>query len=324
VTALRPPQTGKAVKTFLTRRIISGLLSLAGATFIVFVISVGADDPLLLYAKPGGYGVDPAQLEVLRTKLGLDKPVVVQWAYWIGRAAKGDLGRSIFDERPITEKIGQRIGATLKLGVAAWVFATLLGVPLGVLAAVKRGTPWDYVGRFFALFGQAIPNFWLGIVLVLIFAVRLDWLPSSTAGEGFISIRHMVLPVVVLGTSTAAGYLRITRSAMLEVLDSEFIKLARAKGVMHQWVIWKHAFRNALIPPLTVSAVLLTAFITGSVVTETVFAWPGLGRLAVDAVSQNDFPLVTGITLMFVTAWVVMNFLVDLAYAYVDPRIRLA
>lgn len=311
------------MRAFLARRLVSSLLSLAGATFIVFVISVGADDPLLLYAKPGGYGVSPEQVQALKEKLGLDKPVVVQWALWLGRAAKGDLGQSIFDERPVTRKIGDRIGATLKLGIASWVFATALGVPLGVLAAVRRGSLLDYVGRSVALFGQAIPSFWLGIILVLIFAVRLDWLPSSTAGEGFISVRHMVLPVVVLGMSTAAGYLRITRSAMLEVLDSEFVKLARAKGVTNQWIIWKHAFRNALIPPLTVSAVLLTGFITGSVVTETVFAWPGLGRLAVDSVSNNDFPLVTGITLIFVSAWVVMNFLVDLAYAYVDPRIRL-
>lgn len=311
------------MKSFLTRRLVSAILSLAGATFIVFVISVGADDPLLLYAKPGGYGVAPEQVEALKKKLGLDKPVVVQWALWLSRAARGDLGRSIFDERPVSQKIGERVGVTIKLGISAWIFATLIGVPIGVLAAVKRGSVWDYVGRFFALFGQAIPNFWLGIVLVLIFAVRLDLLPSSTVGEGFYSPRHYLLPVFVLSISTAAGYLRITRSAMLEVLDSEFVKLARSKGVNQTFIVWKHAFRNALIPPLTVSAVLLTGFMTGSVVIETVFALPGIGSLAVNSVQNNDFPLVTGITLMFVSAWVVMNFLVDLAYAYVDPRIRL-
>lgn len=312
------------MRRFLLRRFISAVLSLIGATFIVFVISIGADDPLLLYAKPGGYGVSPEQVQALKEKLGLDKPIVVQYTLWFARAAKGDLGKSIFDERDVSKKIAERIGATLKLGVASWIFATLLGVPLGVLAAVKRGSGWDYLGRFVALFGQAIPNFWLGIVLVLIFTVRLDWLPSSTAGEGFISIKHMIMPVVVLGTSTAAGYLRITRSAMLEVLDAEFIKLARSKGVGNSLIVWKHAFRNALIPPLTVSAILLTGFITGSVVTETVFAWPGLGRLAVDSVAANDFPLVTGITLIFVAAWVLMNFAADLMYAIVDPRIRLS
>lgn len=312
------------MRRFLFRRFISAVLSLIGATFIVFVISVGADDPLLLYAKPGGYGVSDEQIQALKEKLGLDKPIVVQYTLWIARAAKGDLGKSIFDERDVSKKIAERIGATLKLGVASWIFATLLGIPLGVLAAIKRGTGWDYFGRFVALFGQAIPNFWLGIVLVLIFTVRLDLLPSSTAGEGFISVRHMIMPVVVLGTSTAAGYLRITRSAMLEVLDAEFIKLARSKGVGGSLIVWKHAFRNALIPPLTVSAILLTGFITGSVVTETVFAWPGLGRLAVDSVAANDFPLVTGITLIFVAAWVLMNFVADLLYAVVDPRIRLS
>lgn len=312
------------MNAFLLRRAIAGILSLLGATFIVFGITQMSEDPLNLYAKPGGYGVTPEQEEALRKKLGIDKPIPVQYVLWVGRALRGDLGNSILDELPVTSKIQQRIGITLKLGVLAWMLATVIGVPMGILAAVKRGSIWDYIGRIFALAGQAIPGFWLGIMMILLFAVTLGWLPSAGKGEGFISWRHMVMPVTVLGTATAAGYLRITRSAMLEVMDSEFVKLARAKGVSNNWVIWKHTLRNALIPPLTVSAVLMAGFITGSVITEQVFAIPGLGRLAIDAVNMKDFPVISGVTLLFVTIWVIMNFVTDILYVVIDPRIRLS
>lgn len=311
------------MRSYIALRLISSLVSILGASFIVFSISIISDDPLLLYAKPGGHGTTPEQLEALSEKLGLDRPVVVQWFIWVGNAARGNLGNSLLDERPVTDKIGERVSATLKLGIASWIFASLLGVPLGVIAAVKRGSPWDYVARGIALFGDAIPNFWLGIMLITIFAVQLQWLPVATSGPGFLSIPHLILPMVVLGSATAAGYVRITRSSMLEVLDSEFVRLARAKGVSNERAIWKHALRNALIPPLTISSVLFAGFITGSVLTETVFAWPGLGRLAVDAVNNNDFALITGITMFFVVIWVITNFITDLLYMWVDPRIRL-
>jgi peptide/nickel transport system permease protein len=290
------------MKTFLVRRFFAGIVSLLGATFLVFGISQTANDPLLLYAKPGGYGVSPEQVQALKEKLGIDRPVPVQYGLWLGRTLRGDLGNSILDEIPVTQKLRDRIPATLKLGIASWIVATLIGVPLGVLSAVKRATVWDYMGRGFALFGQAVPNFWLGIMLVLVFSVQLGWLPSATAGDGFLSI---------------------TRSAMLEVLDSEYVKMARIKGAGSSIVIWKHAFRNALIPPLTVSATLFAAFLTGALVIEQVFAWPGLGSLAVQAVFNIDFPLLSGITLFFVTVWVTINFLTDVAYVLIDPRIRL-
>ncbi len=309
---------------YLIFRIISSIISVVGASFIVFSVSVVSDDPLLLYAKPGGHGTTQEQLDALSAKLGLDRPVVVQWAIWMGNALSGDLGESLLDERPVTDKISERVGASLKLGIASWIFASLLGIPLGVIAAVKRGSPWDYLARGIALFGTAIPNFWLGIMLITVFSVQLQWLPVATSGPGFLSIPHLILPMVVLGTATAAGYVRITRSSMLEVLDSEFLRLARAKGVTHQRAIWKHALRNALIPPLTISSELFAGFITGSVLVETVFAWPGLGRLAIDAVNNNDFALVTGVTMFFVVIWVVTNLITDIAYLWVDPRIRLA
>lgn len=299
------------------------MLSLLGATFIVFGITQMAEDPILLYAKPGGYGVTPEQEAALRKKLGIDRSIPVQYLIWVGRVTSGDLGKSILDELPVKSKISQRVGITLKLGIASWLLATLIGVPMGILAAVKRGSAIDYAGRGFALFGQAIPNFWLGIVMILVFAIWLGWLPSAGKGEGFFSWKHMLMPVIVLGSATSAGYLRITRSAMLEILDSEFVKLARAKGVGNNFVIWKHAFANALIPPLTVSAVLMAGFITGSVITERVFAIPGLGSLAIDAVGMRDFPVISGVTLLFVAIWVLVNFITDILYVVVDPRIRL-
>ncbi len=316
------------MRKFLIRRFFYMILSVIAATIIVFMLSRLAGDPRLLYAKPGGYGITEEQFEAIGESLGLDRPLIVQYGIWLGRILKGDLGKSIVSERPVTRILGEKIGATLQLGVASWILATIIGVPLGVLSAVKRGAVFDYLGRGFALFGQALPNFWLAIMSVLIFAVGLGWLPSGTRGlqDGFPfswqNLQYFVLPTATLAWGAAAGYLRITRSAMLEVLDSEYVTLARAKGVSHRMVIWKHAFRNALIPPLTVSTVLLTSLLTGAVVIETVFAWPGIGNLAVQAVDANDFPVLTAVVLLFVILWVVANFLTDIAYAVVDPRIK--
>ena len=301
---------------------------MVAATAIVFGLSRAAGDPLLLYAKPGGYGVTPEAQEALSKKLGLDRPLVFQYFMWLGNMLSGDLGRTLLSETPVSKVVGEKIGATIQLGMAAWILSTLVGVPLGVLSAIRRGSVWDYFGRGVALFGQALPSFWIGIMFILIFAASLDLLPFGTKGayEGsplaWGNIKYFVLPAVTLGWGAAAGYLRITRSAMLEVLDSEYVKLARAKGVASRSVIWKHAFRNALIPPLTISSLLMAGFITGSIVTETVFSWPGLGRLAVQAVIDNDFPVITAVALLFVLVFVTMNFLTDLLYAVIDPRIR--
>jgi peptide/nickel transport system permease protein len=316
------------MRKFIIRRTIAMLLSAIAATIVVFGISRAAGDPLLLYAKPGGYGVSPEQIETLEKKLGLDRPLTVQYVMWLSRVMRGDLGRTLLTETPVSKVVGQKIAATFQLGFAAWVLATVVGIPLGVISAVNRGSPLDYVARIFALLGQAVPSFWLGIMSILLFAVLLGWLPVGTKGleEGFplswTNLKYFVLPSITLGWGAAAGYLRITRSAMLEVLDSEYIRLARAKGVSHRRAIWKHAFKNALLPPLTVSSLLLAGFITGSVVTEQVFAWPGLGRLAVRAVQDNDFPIMTACALIFVGIFVILNFVTDILYAIVDPRIR--
>ncbi len=311
------------MRRFLIRRVIFSLITIIGATAVVFSMSRAVADPLLLYAKPGGYGVLPEQKAALEKKLGLDKPEPVQFFIWLGQVVRGDLGKTILDEKPVGRILMERVPASFQLGLYAFILSTAIGIPLGILSAVKRGSVWDYIGRGVALFGQAIPQFWLAIVFIIIFAVRLDWFPAATRGDGWFDFRHAALPVVALAVSGLAGYMRITRSAMLEVLDSEYIKMARAKGVGRQTVIWKHAFRNAMIAPVTVSALILVGFLNGALLVETVFAWPGLGRMAIDAINNNDFPILQAITLFFVLAYVVMNFFADVIYAVIDPRIRL-
>jgi len=308
---------------FLLRRLVFSIFTLIGATIIVFTLSRVVGDPRLLYAQEGGYGMTQEQYDHMGETLGLNHPLIVQYFLWVADVVQGDLGQSLLARNDVTDLIKQKAPNTLRLGLVSWVLATVIGIPLGVMSAVKRGSLWDYIGRTFALFGQALPVFWIGIMAILLFSVKLDWLPAGQRGEGFGQIKHFVLPSMTLALAAAASYLRLTRSAMLEILDSEYVKLARAKGVGTQMVIWKHAFKNALIPPLTLSALLLVGFITGTVVVETVFTWPGLGRLAVTSTTQNDFPVMTGVVLMFALMYVVINLLTDLTYALVDPRIRI-
>lgn len=303
------------MQAFLLRRFFGMLVVLIAVTVIVFAMSRVQGDPRLLYLNDS---TTEEQWDKWGEEMGLDKPVVVQYAVWFGKAIRGDLGISLREARPVTTAVIERLPATLQLGLAAWIFAIAVGWPLGVLSAVKRGTLWDYLGRGFALFGQALPPFWVGIMLILVFSVQLEWLPTGRRG----GLDHFILPSITLGWIAASAQLRIVRSAMLEVLDSEFVKLARAKGVSNNRVIWKHALRNALIPPLTLAGLILAGFVSGTVVTESVFAWPGIGRLALESVYQNDFPLLAG-TILFVTLlYIGVNLLVDIAYALIDPRIR--
>ena len=310
----------------MAQRLSFAIASLIAATLIVFVLSRAAGDPLLLYAKPGGYGVSEEQLEALSRKLGLDKPLIVQYFMWLGNVLQGDFGQTLLAERDVRTVVFEKLGATLQLGITAWIFATVLGVSLGVVSAVKRGSAWDYIGRTFALFGQATPVFLIGMVGILIFAVNLGWLPAGSrpVHEPFwpAQAKALIMPAIALGWLPAATYLRLTRSSMLDVLDSEYIKLARAKGVNYRGMVWKHAFRNALISPITVSALVLIGFLEGSVIVETVFGWPGVGRLAVQAIEDNDFPLITGVIFMFAVLYVFGSLVADLAYTVIDPRIR--
>ena len=312
------------MQRFLIRRFAFILLSAFAVTILVFTLSRTMGDPLLLYAREG-YGRTPEQMAALERYLGLDRPLIVQYFMWLGNALTGDLGNSLVDRRPVTRLLLERAPATIQLAVAGWVLATVVGIPLGVLSAVKRASIWDYVGRTFALFGQATPAFWFGIVAILIFSVALGWLPTSTRPTDVpltTQIKHFILPTMVLAWGPAAGYLRLTRSAMLEVLDSEYIKLARAKGVRGPAVVWRHAFKNALIPPVTVSVLLLAGYLNGATVVEIIFAWPGLGRLALDSLYNNDFPLLTGSVLLITLLYLAAYFISDVIYVILDPRIR--
>ncbi|HIF71640.1 MAG TPA: ABC transporter permease [Dehalococcoidia bacterium] len=312
------------MKNFLARRLIFSVLSLLVASMAVFGLAHAKEDPINLFIQPG-YFISPETLGALKAKWGLDKPIVLQYLTWAGNMVRGDLGDSVMQSRPVTRIIGEKWGATFKLAIVAWIFGTVMGVPLGIISALKRGSPTDYFVRGFALFGQSLPAFWVGLVGIWIFAVYLGWLPVFGSGAGlpfWEQASYYVLPVLVLGWGPMAGYMRITRSAMLEVLDSEYIVLARAKGVTTTVVVWKHALRNALIQPLTIATLLLAGFLDGAVLVEVIFAWPGVGRVAVEAVNQNDFMLITGTVFIFTFLFLFMSLVADLLYTVVDPRIR--
>ena len=311
---------------FLARRALFAVITVFAATLIVFTVSRLTGDPLEFLIRPEGYGVSPEALAAISKKIGLDRPLAIQYLIWIGGVLRGDFGKSLLTEKPVIDIFLEKAPPTVQLAGVAWILATLIGVPVGVISAVNRGGIFDYLGRAFALFGQAIPVFWLGIMAILIFSVILGWLPSGTKGPIDASfweqVKHFVLPATVLGWSGAASYARLTRSAMLEVLDSEFVKMARAKGVVSRKVIWKHAFRNAMIPPITFSALLIAFFLSGQVVVEAVFGWPGLGRLATESVFENDFNTLSTSVLFFAALFAIASFLADTLYAFVDPRIR--
>lgn len=304
---------------FILRRLLFSVFSVLGATVIVFALSRMAGDPRYLYAGTEGYGITPEQWDAIGVDLGLDKPVPVQYLIWLSNLVRGDFGKSIVAKRPVKSVILDKLPATLKLGAVAWIIA-FVGLPMGIISAVYRGGIFDYLVRGIATLGQALPSFWVAIVAILIFAVGLGWLPSSGRGDHW---QEFVLPALTLGWLPLAAYVRLTRSSMLDVLDSEYVTFARAKGVGFWPVIYKHALRNAIISPLTFSGLLLAGFITGSVVVETVFSWPGVGRLAITAVFDNDFPVLSIVVLMFTVMYVTTNLIVDVLYAVVDPRIRL-
>jgi peptide/nickel transport system permease protein len=313
------------VTSFLIKRLFFSVISLLGATMLVFGLAHAKEDPINLFITAEAGYITEETLDALREKWGLDKPLVVQYFTWLGNLVRGDLGRSVQTQRPVTKTLGERWGATIQLAIAAWTFGTLTGIPLGILSAIKRGSAFDYLGRALALFGQSLPPFWIGLVGIWIFGVWLEWLPIFGRGDNlpfFQQAKHYILPTLVLGWAPMAGYLRITRSAMLEVMDSEYIKLARAKGVSNRAVIWKHAFRNALIQPLTIAALLLAGFMDGAVLVELIFAWPGVGRISVEAVNSNDFTIITGTVFLFTLLYLAMSLVADLLYTVVDPRIR--
>jgi peptide/nickel transport system permease protein len=257
------------------------------------------------------------RVEMIKT-LGLDRPIHEQFLIFAANGLRGDLGTSIRFHEPAVELFFSRLPNTLYLSVPAMLVAVLMAVPLGVISALRRGGLIDKISGTIAVLGIATPNFWLGILLIFVFSVQLGWLPSGRMG-GF---ANYVLPSITLGTFLVAGFMRLIRSSMLEILDSEFVKLARIKGLSETSVIWKHCLRNALIPVLTLWGVFMAGLVTGAIVTETVFAWPGIGRLTYEAVIYRDFPLLQAVIIMAAVMIVFINLIVDILYAYVDPRIR--
>jgi peptide/nickel transport system permease protein len=304
------------VQRFIIGRVIQSIVSMFVVSIVVFALVRMSGDPIQIMMPAEATKAD---IDLMRAHLGLDRPWAVQYWRFVTQALQGDFGKSVRFRRPALDLVVERYGATLELGGLAVLVVILVALPVGVYSAVRRGSALDYAARAFAAFGQAVPPFWLGLVLVLIFGVLLHWLPTSGRGTPL----HVLLPGITLGWFAVAGLMRLTRSSMLDVLGSEYVKLARIKGLPERTVVWKHALRNALIAPLTAAGAIFASLITGSIILETVFAWPGVGRLLVVAVSGRDYPVVQGVVIMVATVTLVVNFLVDIAYAYVDPRIRL-
>lgn len=298
------------------RRFLMIIVTLIAVSMIIFIMARVTGDPRVLLLDENA---SQAQWDRMGEELGLDKPYYYQYLFFMKDVLRGDFGESIKLQEPVMTAIGGRIWPTVQLGGGAFLLALLVGIPLGVLSAVKRGSALDQLGRVIAMVGQAAPSFWLGIMFMFFFAVKLGWVPPS-GSDGWNAI---ILPMVTLAWGGfLAGSLRLMRSAMLDVLDSEYIKLAKAKGVSGRSLIWKHAFRNGLIPPLTLAGVSMPAILTGSITTELVFAWPGMGQLAIQALYTSDYPLLQGLTIMFTLGYCGIALLVDVLYAYIDPRIR--
>ena len=303
------------MQRFLVRRFFTTILSVLIVSVIIFAMARVAGDPRALLMGPLS---PPEQWEALGKKLGLDKPYYQQYGIFIWNLVQGDFGKSIFEHRTARDIIGEKLRNTVELGAVSLIWSTLVGVPLGIIGAVRRDGIIDRFGKAIALFGQAAPSFWLGIMLIFLFAVRLEWLPPSGREEP----KSIILPAITIGWFFIAVNMRLIRSSMLDVLDSEYIKLARAKGASERAVIWLHALKNALIPALTFFGVSLASLIAGSITVEIVFAWPGLGRQAVTSMLASDYPVLQGVVIVLTLMYVGTALLVDILYAFIDPRIR--
>ena len=304
------------MRQFIIRRSLYAIITLFILSFTIFLVVRLTGDPVTLLAEPGARAED---LDRVRTEWGLNRPLPVQYLSFLHNIATGQLGNSFNYEMPVSQLYFQRLPNSLELALAASLISFLVGIPAGLISAVRVNTAWDNLGKIVALLGLAVPGFWLGLVLILVFSVWLGWLPTS--GQG--GWQHLIMPALALGWYFAASLLRLTRSSMLEVLRSEYIKLARLKGLPGVAVIAMHAFKNALIPVMTLAGINLVIMINAGVIIEVIFAWPGIGRLLYEGIFQRDFPLVQGIVLLAGVMIVAINLIIDILYAYIDPRIRL-
>lgn len=304
------------MQRFIAMRVLQSLVAVLVMSVIVFGLARISGDPLEVMLP---LEAEQEDYDRLTEYWGLDKPLHVQYLTFVKKGLQGDFGESLkYQGKSAMGLVIERLPATLELAGVALLISALLAIPIGVMAAVSKGTGYDAAAKVVALLGQSLPGFWLGIMLMWIFAVWMDWLPSSGRG----GIQHMILPAITLGWFQVAAIMRLVRSSMLEVLDSEFVKLTRVKGIPEWKVVWKHCLRNAAIAPLTFFAIIAGQLLTGSVVTETVFTWPGVGLLVVDAVRSRDFQVVQAVVIMFAFIFILCNLLVDILYAFLDPRIR--
>src|ERR1700742_412297 len=320
----RARDAGAPMLNFLARRIVQLVPTLFFVSILIFSLQhLLPGDPALVMA---GEERDPAVIEQIRKQYHLDQPIPVQYGYWLKSVLGGDLGESLRIKVPVLDLIAQKLPVTLQLASMAIVIAFLIGIPAGIISAVKKGTAWDYGANLFALWGISTPNFWLGIMLIFLFSIKLGWLPAS----GFVppsedlraSLASTIMPAVVLGNAIAAILMRHTRSAMLQVLDSDYIRTARAKGLSETTVILKHALRNALTPVITLGALELGTLLSGAVLTEQIFSIPGFGKLIVDAVFNRDYAVVQGVVLVTASAYILLNLIADIGYILVNPRLR--
>ena len=299
---------------YILRRMVHSVFVILGITVIIFLFTNIIGDPVVLLLPPDATRAD---YELLRRELGLDRPLHLQYLIFLGNAVRGNFGISFIFNKPSLPLVMEYLPATIELTVASMLIAVVFAVPLGILSALKPYSLLDRIGRVFGLLGQAAPGFWLGIMAILLFGVKLKWLPISGRG----GIEHLILPAVTLGLFSMAAIMRLTRSSMLDVLDKDYIRTARIKGLQEKWVVLKHGFRNTLIPVVTIASLMLGRMLGGAVVTETVFAWPGVGRLAVQAIYSRDFPVVQAAVFFTCIFFVAINLLVDILYTWIDPRI---
>ncbi len=302
--------------TYLLRRAIRAVVVVIGVSFISFAVLFLSGDPT---DNMVGEDWTIEEVQKLRKDMGFDRPWIVQYLVYVSRAVRGDFGESLRYRQPAFELIAERIPATLELAFVALLLSVVLALPLGIVSATKRGSSYDHGGMIFALFGQSMPVFWLGLMLILIFGVQLGWLPVSGRG----GMEKLILPSITLATYSLARNTRVIRSSMLEVLGQDYIRTARAKGLADMTVVYAHALKNSLIPVVTIIGLEFGHLLGGAVIVETIFAWPGIGRLMIQAVYTKDFPLVQSAVTITALIFVSLNFAVDFVYSYLDPRVRL-
>ena len=311
------------MRYFLSRAVVAVPTLILVSVFVFMLQKLLPGDPLLVMA---GESRDPETIAMLRERYRMNDPLIWQYLYWLGDVLRGDLGTSLRTGLPVRDLIAQKLPVTVQLAVMSMVFAMLIGIPAGIVSAVKKGTIWDYIANVTALSGLSVPNFWLGIMLILLVSVNLGWLPASGYESPWVdpvrSLQTTLMPALVLSTAIAGSLMRHTRSAMLGVLQQDYVRTARAKGLRERVVVLGHAFRNALLPIITLSAVMFGELLAGAVLTEQIFTIPGFGKMIVDAVFNRDYAVVQGVVLVTATTFILINLLADLLYFLLNPRMR--